>query len=132
MVDARKRLVLVVEDEHARSRRRDSICSAAPGSTCVASGSQPMRSLSARPCGRDRRRFHRYLDGERHEGLELARTIQAKWPWIALVVTSGATARPPTGLPHKARYIVKAVAPRAAAAACAEERHPSKPTPQAA
>jgi len=41
------------------------------------------------------------------EGIELARTIQAKWPWIALLVTSGGTARPPTGLPLKAHYISK-------------------------
>jgi FixJ family two-component response regulator len=41
------------------------------------------------------------------EGVELARTIQAKWPWIALLVTSGGTARPPNGLPLKAHYISK-------------------------
>jgi FixJ family two-component response regulator len=41
------------------------------------------------------------------EGLDLARTIQAKWPWIALLVTSGGMARPPNGLPLKAHYISK-------------------------
>jgi DNA-binding NtrC family response regulator len=41
------------------------------------------------------------------EGLDLARAIQAKWPWIALLVTSGGTARPPNGLPLKAHYISK-------------------------
>jgi FixJ family two-component response regulator len=42
-----------------------------------------------------------------NEGIELARTIQAKWPWVALLVTSGGTARPPNGLPLKAHYISK-------------------------
>jgi two-component system, response regulator PdtaR len=41
------------------------------------------------------------------EGLDLASTINATWPWIALLVTSGATARPPTGLPLKAHYLSK-------------------------
>ena len=41
------------------------------------------------------------------EGLDLASTINATWPWIALLVTSGATARPPTGLPFKAHYLSK-------------------------
>jgi DNA-binding NtrC family response regulator len=41
------------------------------------------------------------------EGLDLASTITATWPWIALIVTSGATARPPTGLPLKAHYLSK-------------------------
>jgi DNA-binding NtrC family response regulator len=41
------------------------------------------------------------------EGVELARAIHARWPWIALIVTSGGTAQPPSGLPHKARYISK-------------------------
>jgi FixJ family two-component response regulator len=41
------------------------------------------------------------------EGLDLARVIHATWPWIALLVTSGGTARPPTGLPMKAHYISK-------------------------
>jgi FixJ family two-component response regulator len=41
------------------------------------------------------------------EGLDLAATISATWPWIALLVTSGATARPPTGLPLKAHYVGK-------------------------
>jgi DNA-binding NtrC family response regulator len=41
------------------------------------------------------------------EGLDLARVINTTWPWIALLVTSGGTARPPTGLPHKAHYISK-------------------------
>ncbi|MEA2840496.1 MAG: hypothetical protein QOF41_1826 [Methylobacteriaceae bacterium] len=41
------------------------------------------------------------------EGLDLARVINTTWPWIALLVTSGGTARPPTGLPHKAHYILK-------------------------
>ena len=47
-----------------------------------------------------------WLEGER-EGLDLATTINATWPWIALLVTSGATARPPTGLPFKAHYLAK-------------------------
>jgi DNA-binding NtrC family response regulator len=42
-----------------------------------------------------------------NEGIDLARAIQAKWPWIALLVTSGGTARPPGGLPLKAQYISK-------------------------
>jgi DNA-binding NtrC family response regulator len=41
------------------------------------------------------------------EGLELASTINARWPWIALLVTSGAAARPPVGLPMKAHYLTK-------------------------
>jgi DNA-binding NtrC family response regulator len=41
------------------------------------------------------------------EGLDLASTINATWPWISLLVTSGATARPPTGLPLKAHYVAK-------------------------
>jgi DNA-binding NtrC family response regulator len=41
------------------------------------------------------------------EGLDLATTIIATWPWIALIVTSGATARPPAGLPLKAHYVAK-------------------------
>lgn len=41
------------------------------------------------------------------EGLDLAATINATWPWISLLVTSGATARPPTGLPLKAHYVTK-------------------------
>jgi DNA-binding NtrC family response regulator len=41
------------------------------------------------------------------EGLDLAATINATWPWITLLVTSGATARPPTGLPMKAHYVSK-------------------------
>lgn len=41
------------------------------------------------------------------EGLDLARIIHTTWPWIALLVTSGGTARPPTGLPMKAHYISK-------------------------
>jgi hypothetical protein len=41
------------------------------------------------------------------EGLDLASTINATWPWISLLVTSGATARPPTGLPLKAHYVGK-------------------------
>jgi FixJ family two-component response regulator len=41
------------------------------------------------------------------EGLDLARTIHTTWPWIALLVTSGGAARPPTGLPMKAHYISK-------------------------
>ena len=41
------------------------------------------------------------------EGLDLAATINGTWPWIALLVTSGATARPPTGLPAKAQYVCK-------------------------
>ncbi|MBV9521911.1 MAG: response regulator [Alphaproteobacteria bacterium] len=41
------------------------------------------------------------------EGLDLAATINATWPGIALLVTSGATARPPMGLPHKAHYLAK-------------------------
>jgi two-component system, response regulator PdtaR len=41
------------------------------------------------------------------DGLDLASTINATWPWIALLVTSGATARPPTGLPLKAHYVGK-------------------------
>lgn len=41
------------------------------------------------------------------EGLDLAATINTTWPWIALLVTSGATARPPTGLPQKAHYVGK-------------------------
>ena len=41
------------------------------------------------------------------EGLDLASTINTTWPWIALLVTSGATARPPTGLPLKAHYVGK-------------------------
>ena len=36
------------------------------------------------------------------EGLNLVSTVNATWPWISLLVTSGATARPPTGLPLKA------------------------------
>jgi len=41
------------------------------------------------------------------EGLDLASTINTTWPWVALLVTSGATARPPTGLPLKAHYLSK-------------------------
>jgi DNA-binding NtrC family response regulator len=41
------------------------------------------------------------------EGLDLARIIHSTWPWIALLVTSGGTARPPTGLPMKAHYVSK-------------------------
>jgi FixJ family two-component response regulator len=41
------------------------------------------------------------------EGLDLARVIHKTWPWIALLVTSGGTARPPSGLPMKAHYISK-------------------------
>jgi two-component system, response regulator PdtaR len=41
------------------------------------------------------------------EGLDLASTVNATWPWISLLVTSGATARPPTGLPLKAHYVGK-------------------------
>jgi two-component system, response regulator PdtaR len=41
------------------------------------------------------------------EGLDLVSTINAAWPWISLLVTSGATARPPTGLPLKAQYVAK-------------------------
>jgi DNA-binding NtrC family response regulator len=41
------------------------------------------------------------------EGLDLASTVNGTWPWISLLVTSGATARPPTGLPLKAHYVAK-------------------------
>jgi hypothetical protein len=41
------------------------------------------------------------------EGLDLAAIINRTWPWIALLVTSGATAPPPTGLPLKAHYLSK-------------------------
>jgi FixJ family two-component response regulator len=41
------------------------------------------------------------------EGLDLARIIHTTWPWIALLITSGGTARPPTGLPMKAHYLSK-------------------------
>jgi DNA-binding NtrC family response regulator len=41
------------------------------------------------------------------EGLDLVSTINATWPWITLIVTSGATARPPAGLPLKAHYVSK-------------------------
>ncbi|GAC1328909.1 MAG: hypothetical protein NVSMB26_04660 [Beijerinckiaceae bacterium] len=41
------------------------------------------------------------------EGIELARAIHRRWPWIALLVTSGGTARPPAALPLKAHYISK-------------------------
>jgi DNA-binding NtrC family response regulator len=41
------------------------------------------------------------------EGVDLASTINATWPWIALIVTSGALGRPPTGLPLKAQYVSK-------------------------
>ena len=41
------------------------------------------------------------------EGLDLVATINATWPWILLLVTSGATAQPPTGLPLKAQYVAK-------------------------
>ena len=42
-----------------------------------------------------------------YEGVGLTRTISTTWPWIALLVTSGASARPPGGLPMKAHYVVK-------------------------
>lgn len=45
--------------------------------------------------------------GSAVEGLDLAQAIQKKWPWIALLVTSGGAARPPSGLPLKAHYISK-------------------------
>jgi hypothetical protein len=41
------------------------------------------------------------------EGWDLVATINATWPWISLLVTSGATARPPTDLPLKAQYVAK-------------------------
>jgi DNA-binding NtrC family response regulator len=66
------------------------------------------------------------------EGVELARTIQAKWPWIALVVTSGGTARPPSGLPHKARYISKPWRPEQLLRLVQKSVGNSNPTSQAA
>src|SRR4051794_14437115 len=44
-----------------------------------------------------------HLDGQAAAGATINRT----WPWIALLVTSGATTRRPTGLPLKAHYLSK-------------------------
>ena len=42
-----------------------------------------------------------------YEGIGLTKTIAATWPWIALLITSGASARPPGGLPMKAHFVPK-------------------------
>ncbi len=42
-----------------------------------------------------------------YEGIGLTKSIAATWPWIALLVTSGASARPPGGLPMKAHFVPK-------------------------
>jgi len=48
------------------------------------------------------------------------------------VVTSGGTARPPTGLPHKARYISKPWRPEQLLRLVQKSVSLSKPTSQAA
>jgi DNA-binding NtrC family response regulator len=107
MMTRQRRLVLVVEDELlVREDALDLLRRAGLDARGFSSAADTLAFLRDH-AGETAAVFTDLWMETATEGLDLARVINASWPWIALLVTSGGTARPPMGLPLKAHYILK-------------------------